>query len=449
MANDAAPRTAVNQSPGGGTDYPFLRDCDLSGSILDVYVHCAPGFKLPFRVDFFNDGGELGFDLSDADLMVVTAVSTGTGQNTTTTWGDRTVLMWVGEDFVFRVVLAASPEYGNGILDPRTYHPRLDAVSAIEVNGEALTGDVAIRHGYNTSVVANNVIGISAVPGSGLGRSPGCQDPTPLLRQINRVPADANRNFTLSFDPCFRTRRPLAFSGGALPTASFADDVDAHTLQVSDDCRPCMTCDDVVRTYKGLRRVWDRWKAAAAAAEGVRDQYAANRERWLAARACRLAQPSTLVTSPDTACKAFAGGAFCNMTTCCIRNVELRFTLQKYAGGAPAAWAGGGVSKATRNDVAYSPLVSGQVVRFFFDYVDPNQSAVATFKYLSAGCLPGNALVVTMTTHADEPGNDPNGELCTLPSASVPGDIAAIWTAYGVPLTAARTLQTRAVGVSP
>lgn len=450
MADDVAPRTAINQSPGGGTDYPFLRESPLAGIVLDVYVHCAPGtFRLPFLLTTGTGPPDV-FIVYDADGSEIANCATGEGEYTSTAWGSRTVHMWTTATFVFRVVVATPMLVSGDVeLDPRTFHAIVPGVDAIVANGDTLTGDVTLRDGYNTSVIANNVIGISAVPGSGRGRSPGCQDPTPLLRQINRVAGDAQKNFTLSFDPCFRAQRPLAFSDAALPVATFPTDDDAHTVQLADDCRPCMTCDDVVRTYKGLRRIWERWRAAAAGAETVRDAYAANRQRWIDGRNCRLAAPSTLTMSPDYGCRAFAGGAFSNVTACCVRNVELRFTLQRYFGGVPAAWSGGAVTSATRNGDAYSPIAAGAVIRFFFDAVDPNQTAAVTFKYALAGCTPGTSLVATLTVHADDPGTDPLGGACPLPSAAVPGGILAIWSAYGVPNRAARTLQTGAAGVSP
>jgi hypothetical protein len=191
-----------------------------------------------------------------------------------------------------------------------------------------------------------------------------------------------------------------------------------------------------VRTYRGLKRQWALWSAVAQTAEAARDTFAANIARWDAARDCKLNNPARLVTSQGTSCTTNVGGSFCNFTNCCVRNIEIRFTMTLFVDSSATAWAGGGYKSAsisgsfTNGEEPYAPQVAanGQVFRFFFLNADPAASSIAKMKMCVPSCGGTNSMGVVMTVHAADP--DPD---CQTPVVPVPPDVQAIWAAGGVP----------------
>jgi hypothetical protein len=206
---------------------------------------------------------------------------------------------------------------------------------------------------------------------------------------------------------------------------------------VWNDCRPCCSCDDFVRTYRGLKRLWDRWKAIAGRAEAARDTFASNRDRWLAQRECRLNHPLRLVAAGEPKCRGFFGGLLCNTTACCVPNVELRFTFQLYDGGVEADWGDAAVvaafvaASSTQGEEAYTPQALGPVYRFLADYADPQTTVLAKLR-LCRPCADGQSVKVTLTAHAPAPPPNQAGEECTLPSAEVGDDVRTLWDAQGL-----------------
>jgi len=451
------PRTAVNQAPGGGTDYPFTGEGDLVGGVLDLYLsypdpECA--YVLPFTLTVSGDT----FTVTDATAAVV--VTADTIDAASRAWGTRTVYEWtVGP--VLRVVVRDDLLVdGTGVLDLRTCNRLPARVTSYRVGLVSVSGNVKFEAGYNIDMSGAvpddrpdggrfvNQVNMDAAPGAGAGRLSGCDDIATLVRKINRAVPDCGGNFNIEVDPCLRGQLALFVDGG--PDEPRAADYSEAgmtyaeakaAIKLHSDCHPCCECDYFVRTYRGLKRMWGKWRDVAVKAETVRDMYEENRQRWLASRQCRFENPARLVVSTDGNCKTAVGGSYCNFTTCCVSPVELRFTMQKFEDGLPVDWTTGSAQNATisgsptRGDEAYAPLVSGPVIRFFLDYADSQAMSVAKMKFCTTACTAEQTLQITMTAHVDQPPPHPQtGDTCEVPEAAVPAAILAIWAANDVPV---------------
>lgn len=417
-------RTAVNQRPGGGTDYPFAAENFLAGRVLDLYLSYAdPGceYEFPFTLTVAGDV----YTVTDANDAVVAAGDTADAQSTA--WGSRTVYEWVDAATVLRVVVRADVlENGSGELDPRTANRLAARVDSLAVytdlsGGRRKTGSVALTNGYNTDLtlvepaLADGGLYVKQVrldvaPAGGLGRAPGCEELTPLVRSVNNVKADAGGNLLLTpgggLDDglCFRINLPTAVTapGVAALTA-------ANTIKIASDCAPCCTCDYFVRTYEGLRRMVAKWQTLTDNASDVRDTYHRNRERWLAQKACRQGRPLTLSALPLKACYLSVAATYCNMTGPCLKPLEIRLTVAA-SGPVPATFCSPGYINGshTKGDEKYTPgtdvTVPGAEPVFVstFPYTDPQDQAHFRFRVRVVGCDEGVPVKVTATVHVPD-----------------------------------------------
>lgn len=482
---DDTPRTAVNQAPHGGSDYPFAVPGDFVGAVLDAYVSYydpTDQYVLPLSLHVTVEGGGTNFIVNVRDANGLGVVGCEEGDFVTRAWGDRTVYEWGDDPNTLRLVIRRALMPGDGdyvnVLDPRTYNRMTRHVRAIRVGLFRITGNVRFESGFNVPIAGADPVdpveggrfrpqvAMDAVPGAGAGRLNGCDDVAPVIKKINNVGPDCAGNFKIEFDDCFRAQLPLFMQGlqgeartGEYSAEGFSTDEAMHALKLYSDCHPCCDCSYYVRTYRGLKRMWGRWKDIAEDAERVRDVYRDNLDRWNASRDCRINNPSRLLMTQDRQCKTSVGGSFCNFTNCCVRDIEIRFTFTKFVDGDVAAWTGGGAAKATisgsftQGEEEYAPQImgDGRVIRFFFPHADPAAMSIAKMKACLPSCDTNESLGATMTVHAETPEmNEHTGDSCTTPTADVPEEILAIWDEVGVPLGAPiRAVVKRAVGLNP
>lgn len=443
-------RTAINQPPDGGSDYPFAVECPLAAHVLDAYVSYA-GFEA-FPLTLTATGA--GYDVTDAADAPIASLDVLEAR--TAAWGDRTVLEWDEEDVVVRLVVYGDRPGGeSGELDPRTYGRLASRVSGLTVSGLTFAGPVEVVAGYNVSLALGETLSpdggrsrtsvlLDGVPGAGSGRLPGCEEAESFVRRINLVSPGPDGNFRIETDGCVRVQPLLAVGAGDLPYATATE----ATLVVADDCEPCCSCDDYVNTYAGLVRSWNLWVATAAAAEAVRDTLVGNKARWEAEALRRQASPLRLVAAPEAGCRVFIGGTYCHMRTCCLLGLELRFTLQWYLNGVLQAVEPNGVmvtysaasGAGSCGERAYSPnyYPTGSpwpVVSYDFASADSQSTSMAKFR-VGITCAEGLAIKVTLTAHV----SDAEADGCDLPLVAVPADIAAAWLAASAPPAPARFL---------
>jgi hypothetical protein len=441
-------RTAVNQPPGGGSLYPFIEDCPLLPGILDFYLSyedadCA--YTFPFHLEVHDT---ILVVTDDAGTLICTF---DTSAAITRPWGTRTIYQWQGYTVVMRLVATALVA-GTGILDPRTADRVPSRVRSIIIGLQTFDLDVLFESGYNIQMSGADTvrtdgdryveqINMDAVPGAGMGRQPGCAETVPLVRRINAIEPDASGNFVIEADDCFRTQLATTNDGDQenYDYPPLPPDQAKSAVVLFQDCHPCYDCDYFVRTYRGLKRVWNKWLAVAQQAEAVRDVYESNRDRWLKQLQCRTDNPVQLVLMAEHNCNAFMGGSHCNISECCLAPVELRITLQKYEAGALVPWDADKstivesylTGSSTNGEQKAAPQVQNAVIRFNLDYANPQQTSTFRMR-MCAACASDQAMKVTFTVHTPDPPPNWKGDKCTLPTPSVPSDVQDIWNSDGV-----------------
>lgn len=489
-------RTAVNQPPQAGNDYPFTAEHALIPLVQDLYLSYQDEtceFVRPFRLRWLfglgtNPGvqpGDMPTPTHDVDLVIIDADEQTVFDSTTAEFGvndwgdDRRIYEWVGETGVCRLVAALDAvdefddheDHDDAYLDARTYHRLQRRVSAVRVGLQRLTENVRIQAGYNLALSVEdgaridggrfvNRINIDGVPGAGAGRLTGCEDVEPVLRRINQQLPDAGGTFHIDADDCLRLQPSLFITDTELTrTAQYtAEGYTAEEakslLKLYDDCRPCCDCDYFVRTYRGLSRLWDKWVVEAQDLETIRDTYTANRERWLDYYACRIANPIRIIALTERACRSFFGASYCNTSKCCLNQVELRFTFQLFSGGVltdlvPTIREFRLDGSPLRQEEAYSPLQTGSVMRAFLDYANPQAVSSARFRILTSGCIAGESIRITVSAHTVQPPPNQQGDTCILPDADVPADILAVWTGAGLSTDDVRGVLQRDLPLDP
>ena len=483
-------RTAVNQQPFGGTDYPFAALQRIGCTVTDFYlsyddIDCR--FERPFFLHWVHGIGIEPTSLSvsagtptpthTVDLVItdvngeVVFDSTTADRFRITTWGDRRIGQWEtdGSHAVARLVWRDSQktafftdEFPGAALDHRTLNRLAKRVRSVRVGLQKFTDVLGFSEGYNVGLTLPapaippvdggrffTQIGISASPGDGLGVAPGCEDTQAVIRRINKQSPLSGGNFILELDGCYRMQFPVVIgadmSGNRTATLSgfsLTQEQLHSALLMINDCTPCCKCSYYVRTYEGLKRQWFNWLDTAHTLEHVRDVYRDNRDRWLAQLQCRLDHPLRAVVMSEPNFRSMVGAIYCNMRTCCVTDVELRFTVQRYINGVETfvpppnsnTYDGTRSGSFSYGDQDYILGGSWPVYRGFLPFLDPQDSGSIKARICYAGGT-NESLKVTVTSHILPAGVLPDkqtGLVCPLPTQTVPPDIQAIWNAAGL-----------------
>lgn len=397
-------RSAVDQPPHGGSDYPFVGASTLADHILDAYLS-YPDPDLTVRWPLRLVVTPTDVTVHDANnAIVVTAPWTAAA---VTPWGSREIRRWVVGSTVLRLVVRPPIGTGEAVLDARTYHRRPDRLESLAVAGDTapdprLQGQVVWEAGYNvvltdlgdtTDASGRTItsVQIDVIPGAGQGRAPGCLEPeTPPVRSINRIPPTDDGRFLLSVDSCLR----LTSSGSS-------------GLRLASDCSPCCPCDYFVRVYEGMRKVAERWQDVLDQAQAIRDQYHTNRQRWEDARKCRAANAVRVNVTPLGRCRFGITVAFCNLSASCLSPLELRVRLQLTGPGTGLQIESGFMigSHTDGHETAYRPgqqTVDGQPVFVFsVPYLDPQHTVTAGVRLHIPNCSTATVVRVQAAAHAD------------------------------------------------
>ncbi len=321
------------------------------------------------------------------------------------------------EDAEDAVAFPASIQPLQGELDARTYEPLSSRVQSLRVGLVQMAGHVRLLSGFNTVLTPDETklsglqrvtkLTLSATPGSGLGRYPGCESPDIVIREINGQRPDEHGRFLLSATGCYWVRQPQ----NTVPGARNLLALEPATLQVGNDCGPCCVCDDYVRVYKGLRRVWQTYKEIGQRAVATRDQLALNILRFEESKACRQNRILSVQSLPHNGNKVELLAAVCNASGDCTLNVELRLRVtvnnQKFPPDLPAAALAptvdcGSVLLSGDRGLEPSPIavVDGAYVGFW-DYVDPGQTATMRLRISVPYIGPGTSVTACVTATVD------------------------------------------------
>lgn len=216
-----------------------------------------------------------------------------------------------------------------------------------------------------------------------------------------------------------------------------------NTLQLYNDCEPCCNCDDFVRTYRGIWRLFNRYTDIGQNIEAARDQLQANIDRWNRQKACRQAAPLRVALAAEPQCGLFVGGVHCNMTACCVTPVVLRVTYETFRDGVPTSMALAFVNKCNENkrsgadtgydEVAYTPAGTYPVFDTTFDHADPQGTSRFRNRAAFTGCQDVDTVRVTLSVHMPQSYRPDSGEPCPMPDPAtivVPSSIQLLWAAH-------------------
>ncbi len=471
-------RTSVNQAPGNGTDYPFThQDDSLGWVILDAYLSYtddACAFVFPFYISLYPTAAlpALAFTASvtdELDAVVFSGVV-----DALVAWDtDRYVAeIFVGEA-VLRLVLHAPcfnalplNAWTNAIypLDARTYVRMPKRVRAIRIGLSEYQEAIDVIAGYNIELEQRAVtntdgkrlrsqIFLDGVAGAGIGRLPGCDPENQPLRLINKIGPDEFGNFNIDFSDCYRAQRNATVNyGAATPTAVFASDTNRHGFKVFNDCKPCQDCSYFVRTYRGLKVLWDRFATIATSAENVRDQLVTNIDRWNAAADCRSEQSLQVIFTAEPECRFFVGAMYCNNSACCVAQPELRFTFFRYVNGFPVAVAENSailrsfIQIENNDEQEILPTDAWPVYVYKPDLVSAQSTFMARLRFCTV-CSSTESYGVYVTAHFNDSAYTTDG--CAAVEVMVPAALTAVWTAKGLTTPTMRALTFKLVPANP
>jgi len=380
----------------------------------------------------------------------------------------------------------------NGELDARTLHRVPDRVNALKVGLVRLTGRIIFDSGYNVAwttgadseygdfdididdlgvVDVSNVvtevtgerrstkITIDAIPGSGLGVVPGCEETEPVVRKIAGAVADEGGNIIFDTgqdkNKCIQQQRPVGLVESSPREFKYLSDTltpeeSRSAIELNSNCGPCCECDYFVRTYKGLKRQWNLWQSLTERTELVRDLHSNNIDRWNREKDCREKNPLRIIIVPQYECKVAVGALHCNTSPDCIVPMHIRFTFSAYGEIAESVLQDGFTCHSAEVDGSeqkhkdmpmghgepYALAGSYPVYEAQVDYADPQDSTRVSFMLCVPDCQPGDSIKMWVSVHFPETENGP-------PEAAVPEDLEAIWedSALGQPTYPARAIK--------
>ena len=471
-------RTSVNQAPGNGTDYPFThQDDSLGWVILDAYLSYtddACAFVFPFYISLYPTAAlpALAFTArvtDELDAVVFSGVV-----DALVAWDtDRYVAeIFVGEA-VLRLVLHAPcfnelplNAWTNAIypLDARTYVRMPKRVRAIRIGLSEYQEAIDVIAGYNIALEQRAVtntdgkrlrsqIFLDGVAGAGIGRLPGCDPENQPLRLINKIGPDKFGNFNIDFSDCYRAQRNATVNYGAeTPTAVFASDTNRHGFKVFNDCKPCQDCSYFVRTYRGLKVLWDRFATIATSAENARNQLVTNIDRWNAAANCRSEQSLQVIFTAEPECRFFVGAMYCNNSACCVTQPELRFTFFRYVNGSPVAVTTNSailrsfIQIENNDEQEILPTDAWPVYVYKPDLVSAQSTFMARLRFCTI-CGSTESYGVYVTAHFNDSAYTTDG--CDAVEVMVPAALTSVWTAKGLTTPTTRALTFKLVPANP
>jgi hypothetical protein len=274
----------VNQLPGGGQRYPFVRPSSdielLLGDLFLSYIDDSCQYEPPFHVGWmYGFGSQLvsapagwpspthAFDIVIVDDQGRHVFDSTQAQDfVRVSWGDGNrleTIEWKGANGTLRVTRYTTwPSYmtpiqydvyiepTNGELVGRTYVRDPEQVRSITVGSQTIpAGDLALEAGFNMRLdhqSPERVDGgrfthrlvLNATPGEGLGRASGCDEQPP----VRRIGGTAGRNGDFLLDPmgCYRTQRPVELTQAAprkaaIGNSDFTQDLNDFLQRADDD----------------------------------------------------------------------------------------------------------------------------------------------------------------------------------------------------------------------
>jgi hypothetical protein len=362
-------------------DYPFCASLDS----------VAPGSGPPVRAEvrIMDGSGHVIFDSEDAEYYG--AYNFG---------GRFRSHEWATDDTVCRIIQHTAVDdddeikiYSHdfapatAVLDERCTQPLAAGVTSLTVDDSLMKLRATTQWvcGYNVQIgVAAYAAGLqtgseltfSAVPGSGMGRFPGCESTDSIIRSINQVPGTADGAFALAAKDCFWVRPKLVSDGGHIAVVP-------NTLEFGDDCNPCLKCEDLEETQIALLKLFAKWEVIESGRRYALDLYKLNIDRWTAQKACREKIYPRIEAVAYDGNKVSVTSGICNRSEGCLTDVTVRVRAEVVGGSASLEFA-------QANAYRYSPGVGvapytpdGEAMDFTsrFDSVSPGLGPIVRVQF--------------------------------------------------------------------
>lgn len=388
-----------------GTDFPFVSpSSDIRGLFEDMHLSYSGNYTFPLKVTSvvgFNSSNPSmsNITITDANNAVVFSTAAAISSSYSSWGSNRIVYSWTTIRAVLTIVqyftsaTSVSLYPTNAVLDERVSLKETDKVNRIFVDDEEYSGDLYLVAGNNiafnfvssTAVEGKrkvNNIQISAVPGSGLGIYPFCppgcvQD---FITSLNGIRPDTNGNMAVVTKDCYWTG-VSGISNGQLYQPS-----NQNTIGLNNNCSPCCECEDFVKTYKGIKNLYTKFKGLGDRSMRVRSQHYSNQDRWVAAKTCREQHSMKLFALPISGGRASMLVAYCNVSQNTVGPVRVEVNMASSTQANPDANLGSIVDNST---IWYSPKGgSPQVIEpegewpnyiFRWDSIEPGRSAKIRF----------------------------------------------------------------------
>jgi hypothetical protein len=455
--------TGVLQGRGPGAAYPFVRPAaDVRGVLADAHVDSHASTLIPpFTITWLagmdkavNCGATADPDTigtgpdhtprHDADVVIHDAAGAIVIDSTDPAvsyrgraWGPRLRLHeWVAPDAYCRLLqhtgfadadavrlVPAIIKPADGRLDERASAPPPLVLRRARADNDLLpAGPVLLDAGYNVEIAPRETVAgprriahliLSAAPGGGIGRAPGCVEEEVLLRSINGATGDAAGNLTLTATGCLWIRQPFTRGDeAATPTAG--------TLVLGGDCGPCCECDDFAAVQQGVLQAWGDYAEAARVARETACRLQQFIARWEAQRGCRTASSVRINALPHGAFVEVAISV-CNPGPDCLTDVTAQLVIATDP-ATPVATAGVATTTDGRGGVApwYPTLVPDPdlpgraMIAIAWPLVPPRSAVTARLRLQIAG----DVSVAIDLTAADAAGPLPGaaGRVVTVPA---------------------------------
>lgn len=362
-----------------GTHFPFIREVSgVHRLFADMYLgHSKTDVVLPLRISQIrgftqpssfssseivpSESSEAGnraevFILDATDSVVFDSTL---GDYRYELWSDRFgIHEWRTDTAICRIVqhigqhdledvesYPYSQTLTNAILDERVSEIWPKKINKFKVNNTSITGDVNFYGGYNfvttlsSTAITNgsrrvNSIFVAAEAGAGEGQFPGCPEQSEItIKRINQVTPDDSGSFVFTATDCiWLNREGTTAQVGGVRNITFNN---PNSIHITNNCLPCCSCDDFMNTYRGIRRLYEKFKALGVRANSVRNTHQDNIDRWLAQKDCREAAPIKLSMLPytvkDDSCVKIAMGV-CNTYESCRGEYQVDITFNTPAG---------------------------------------------------------------------------------------------------------------------
>lgn len=234
--------------------------CERRGTVYLSVIEKVDSTTYKLHIRNYQNITLVTITIRQAELSASRALFRGTD-------GRTSVTLYVGPGFrTYLLSMSTTQEFGVKFpFEAATTEyvvPRVTTLQASTYNAGTvyLTGDVALREGYNTTLVTteNNSVQVNVVPGSGAGKYAQCDEtPTDLgyIGSINGVTADADGNFRIVTGNCSRT-------------------YGTSTLTLANDCEPRCKTEDYAYVYAAMRKLYkDRLEKLKSDIYLMRDEY--------------------------------------------------------------------------------------------------------------------------------------------------------------------------------